>query len=364
MRIGLLNLPLDNNYGGNLQRYALVKILQSMGHEVEHIFLVRTFKLAWYKYPYSYTKRFVLKYVFRKKISIYYERMAKEQSRILERYARSFHERYIPSTIEIYDVKQLKSICQDRGYQCIVVGSDQVWRKSMTKSIGLCNFFLEFVNDENIKKVAYSVSLGSDMCDYKKGELDALGEMYKQFNAVSVREYSSLALFEQQGWIRPEAKWTLDPTMLLSKTDYEKLISQSDTMDLTTGKIFYYILDLSENLLKRIEGEDENHCVVVSLNDSAHVSIEQWLNNILKSDKVITDSFHGVVFSIIFNKPFVFVGNERRGNARICSLLKMLNIDMVKSSGINWIETNNQISRLKKQSMDFLYETLNGTRLL
>ena len=67
MKIALLNLPFDNNYGGNLQRYALIKVLQGMGHEVEHINLHCSYSLPWYKYPYSIPKRIIKKYLLGKK---------------------------------------------------------------------------------------------------------------------------------------------------------------------------------------------------------------------------------------------------------------------------------------------------------
>ena len=57
MKIALLNLPVDNNFGGNLQRYALVKVLQDMGHEVVHLNLRFDFTLPWYKRPIFYAKR-------------------------------------------------------------------------------------------------------------------------------------------------------------------------------------------------------------------------------------------------------------------------------------------------------------------
>ena len=71
MKIVLLNLPYDNNYGGNLQCYALMKVLKDMGHDVTHINLRLFYHLSWYKKPFSYAKRFILKYILGKNIKIY-----------------------------------------------------------------------------------------------------------------------------------------------------------------------------------------------------------------------------------------------------------------------------------------------------
>ena len=79
MKIALLNLPYDNNYGGNLQRYALMKVLQDMGHEVTHVNLRFSYHLPWYKKPFSYTKRLILKYILGKGIKINQERFARQQ---------------------------------------------------------------------------------------------------------------------------------------------------------------------------------------------------------------------------------------------------------------------------------------------
>lgn len=78
--------------------------------------------------------------------------------------------------------------------------------------------------------------------------------------------------------------------------------------------------------------------VVNGLLDAGNVSIEQWLNNIRCCEMVITDSCHVVVFSIIFGKKFKFMGNERRGNDRVESLMKVVNnIKVMKDSSLNYL---------------------------
>ena len=90
------------------------------------------------------------------------------------------------------------------------------------------------------------------------------------------------------------------------------------------------------------------------MKDTTDVSICQWLNNIRCADLVITDSYHGCVFSIIFNRPFVFLGNEGRGNARIESLFEMLGIKSDDTLKIDYVYVNNKIKELISISKCFL----------
>jgi len=97
---------------------------------------------------------------------------------------------------------------------------------------------------------------------------------------------------------------------------------------------------------------------VCGLHSSVAVSIEQWLRNISDSRMVITDSFHGVVFSILFNKPFLFLGNEVRGNTRVDSLFEMLDIDKTQTASLDWKCINHKISEWRVKSFDFLINSL------
>lgn len=358
MKIALLNLPFDNNYGGNLQRYALIKVLQNYGHDVEHINLKFRYTLPWYKIPYSYSKRLFVK-IFKDKVQPFFiEREKNKQKEYCEYNANIFYNKYIPHTDAVYTIQQIKDSIDGAHFEAVIVGSDQVWRKSMTESIGYENFFLKFVGD-HILKIAYSVSLGSSHCDYSCKEIKKIKMLYRRFAAVSVREKSALDIFSNNGWISPKAEWTLDPTLLLNKVDYNDLINNADTVNVTREKIFCYVLDMNDKIKCELNSYGVDY-VINGLNSSDKVSIEQWLNNIKQSKMVVTDSYHGVVFSIIFNKPFRFMGNIRRGNDRIDSLFSMLGIDKRKTLDCDWNKINNRIAELKNKSLSFLLSGLNS----
>ncbi len=92
--------------------------------------------------------------------------------------------------------------------------------------------------------------------------------------------------------------------------------------------------------------------------ETSNTTIEQWLSNIYYSKFVVTDSYHGAVFSILFNKPFMFIGNERRGNFRIESLFSLLEIENVDNCEFDWQKYNGKILELQKKSFKFLYNAL------
>ena len=245
--------------------------------------------------------------------------------------------KYIPHTFEVRNISEIKKLLNSGNYDAVVVGSDQVWREGVTHSIGCENFFLKFVPDD-IKKIAYSVSMGTNKNEYSAKQTKKLAMLYARFDAVSVREESALKMFQENGWISPKAEWTLDPTLLLSSDDYLTLIkAREDVSDITTGKIFCYALDMNESIKNELDSCGLPY-VVNGLLDAGIVSIEQWLNNIRCCDMVITDSYHGVVFSIIFGKKFKFMGNVRRGNDRVESLMKVINnIKVMEDSSLNYL---------------------------
>lgn len=357
MKIALLNLPFDNNYGGNLQRYALIKVLQSMGHEVEHINLQCRYRLPWYKWPYSIPKRFIRRYLLgQKDVEVRMEMKRKREDEKRQTLCAAFYDRYIPHTPACTSIQQIRQITEDK-YDAYVVGSDQVWRKGSTGQIGLANYLLRFTKDWNVKRIAYAVSFGIAGNILSKKEIATLKEDYTRFDAVSVREDSALRLLDSYGWTSPKAELCLDPTLLLPSDDYAQLAREAGTKDLTSGKIFCYILDETEKT-HFVTGFYQSHMkkqiVNVGLSNTSDVSIAQWLNNIRCSDLVITDSFHGCVFSIIFNRPFVFLGNKGRGNARLESLFKMLQINAEDTEHIDYTELNRRMKELQDKSMDFL----------
>lgn len=360
MKIGILNLALDNNYGGNLQRFALISFLRKLGHQVKHIQIKGYDSLPWYKVPYAYPKRFLMKFVLHKINHVRQEKFSNQEQKDLWTTIEPFYEHYVPHTEVVENKEQLKIVSDLENFDAVIVGSDQVWRSSMTRCFGMSSYMLDFVSKDKTKKIAYAVSLGVDYPELNSKQAKHLNVFYSQFNAVSVREFSALKLFDQYGWTCPRADVCVDPTLLLDAEDYNLVIDNANVNDCTTGKIFAYLLDATSEKENRIKAESiAKKCAVycMGLHD-ALTSIEQWLNNIRNAEMVVTDSFHGVVFSIIYDKPFLFLGNQRRGNARLVSLLMMLDADPRNMDCFIRVENKTKLADARKKSADFLRNAL------
>lgn len=352
MKIALLNLPYDNNYGGNLQRYALMKVLQDMGHEVTHLNLRFHYYLPWYRKPYSYLKRILLKYIFGRDVKINQEIFLQQRYEAHCAITEPFYQKYIKHTPRINNLRELSSFSDFDAY---VVGSDQVWRKSIAKKF-LGTMFLDFlVRKEGVKRIAYGISLGNSENELNPKEIRFLGKLYNLFDAVSVREESALSLFGIYGWNSPKARVVLDPTFLLEKSDYLKLIRNART-EPSKGNMFCYILDNNvEKQKKMLEMEQKLglKSFYVSLQGETSVSVEQWLRSFDDAEYVITDSYHGLLFSIIFNKPFYLIHNSKRGNARFEMILSTFHLHD-KNGIVEWEELNTKLFKERIKSIQYL----------
>jgi hypothetical protein len=357
MKIALLNLQYDNNYGGNLQRYALMTVLQRMGHEVTHLNLRSNFiRDPLYKRVYHYLRRLKHKMFNHYKGSLIPDYRA--QQAYLDRCKKTdvFYDRYVKHTKPIFNKSDLKKYDYFDAY---IVGSDQVWRKEYASHHGLTTFFFDFLpSDCCVRRIAYGVSFGIDENVLTEEELGLLTPLYEKFHAVSVREDGALTLLQKYNWNNPEAYLVLDPTLLLCKEDYIRLFQEGQTQK-SQGDLFCYILDWSDEKQTTIESVQRKYGFqpYFVTNNDENVSVEQWVRSFYDAKYVVTDSYHGVLFSVIFNKPFTLVRNKERGNSRFSSLYNnILGNDMV--SNYNWDRINANIEELKLISTNFLSKAL------
>ena len=342
MEILILTQPLHTNYGGLLQAYALQQILKGMGHDVvtDRLGVVRKLPL-WnraLRFLYHAVQFCILKnyryypyrYLF---VSFDKESKAKRSISINT-------ERFVNTHIDTIDLltRSNESVIDAvRQFDAIVVGSDQVWRATMSD---IPTYFLSFTKAINVKRIAYAASFGTDdLNEYSKMDMKIASESIKLFDAVSVREKSGVHLCRD--YFKMDAVHVLDPTMLLSKDDYLKLIEEEDK-PCSENILLTYVLDRTQeknDIIQRV-GEAlhltscENGAVkyfsnVVESNVSECIypSVSRWVAGVRDAQFVVTDSFHGTVFSIIFNKLFVAILNSKRGSSRFISLLSVLGLE-------------------------------------
>lgn len=362
MKIGILTHPLGTNYGGLLQAYALQFVLREMGHDPWII--RRDMDVPFKKKIHHFIKNILL--------AITMKRVNIDKSRINE-----FINRISPKTRRIKTSRDLKRLTNKMRFEAYIVGSDQVWRPKYVKPI--YNFFLDFSTSQNVKRVSYAASFGVDYWEFSETETMVCKKLIRRFNAVSVRESSGVELCRKK--LDFGSICVLDPTMLLPVTHYERLIGQEKDGQLQ-NKMFCYIFQKSlySNMviaelaklytfsaceLKPTVRKSRLKPSVVLL-----PSVMDWLQYIRSSGLVITDSFHVCVFCIIFNSPFFVIENEKRGNARIKSLLDkfglkhrfigQLPIDpTIAQREVDWETVNNILQKERGESKGFLVKAFN-----
>lgn len=376
MKVGILTLPLEVNYGANLQAFALQKILLGMGFDA--ITIDRHNRMRYPSFGIhvaGFLKRQLEYYLRGKDVCTKWNPfISNEEYSILSANTQKFIDRNIRLTHRVYS-DELEKIDKEYKFDAYVVGSDQVWLSDYC-----LNSFLNFVHRPNVKKVIYAAS-----CNEKNSFFNNALKVHKckslahDFCGISVREQQLVSICKDKLGI--EAEWVLDPTLLLSPQDYLNVIDPIESI--REPIIFSYILDDSPmkrkvvvTIAKKLGLPVVEGNLVGKIN--GHVrrvepfpSIDAWLNNLNRSKFVITDSFHGTVFSILFNKPFIVIGNERRGINRFNSLLGMFELQshliydinpsiltLSKYQDINYDEINLKISDYRKYSIQFLKSNL------
>ena len=373
MKIGILTLPFNNNYGGYLQAYALMKVLKDMGHDVEPIYRKHN------KRPLSLRIKHFLKTLIKCCIGRKHGRLILDQEKELRERGVNImpfvDKNIVPRTRPIYSTNELRKKCSNK-YDAIIVGSDQVWRAKYVSGI-VSNMFLDFTEGCDVKCIAYAASFGSANPEYSEEEKSVCGKLIEKFDAISIREENGLHVFNNFNWKVKTPQVVLDPTLLLCKEDYNELIPSGCKE--SKGKIFCYVLDKSievQNVINDIQKTIGKPICEISNIQKANAflpPIETWLSYIRDADFVITDSFHGTVFSILFNRPFVVLANKERGIDRFITLLNtcVLSDRMVMTKEeanriiqkkIEWKEVNEMINEKKTKSIFFIEKSLKTKR--
>lgn len=249
MRIGILTLPLHTNYGGILQAYALQTVLERMGHEASVITTPNKAELPVWKWPYSYPKRMIRKYILGKNEPFFFESYYNRVYPIVGQYTLQFINKYI----HCFEVGKLLDL-KEKDFDAFVVGSDQVWRP-MYYPTRIENAYLDFARDWNVKRMAYAASFGTSDWEYTAGQTRRCRELLRKFDVVSVREESAVELCRK--FFGVNVSHVLDPTMLLDVQDYVDLVKRAD-IPKSKGTLLCYILDETESttdLISRLASE-------------------------------------------------------------------------------------------------------------
>jgi hypothetical protein len=318
MKIGILTFHKSKNYGAILQAFALMTTLRTLGHEPTIINRPnKKFKL--YRFVLHLIKDAITLDIIR------WHSFKRQANKLLK-----------PKSTK-YDNDSILDFEKREDFDCCIVGSDQVWRVEYSQ-IGL-NYFFDFITNNKIKKISYAASFGMDSWKEQENITTKVKELIKKFDGVSVREKSGLEICKDIFDV--EATLVLDPTLLLTKEKYIELFQlkpyQSNS---SKKKLVSYIIGRNKiDLIKSKKLAKENNLKHKNLfyntlnpfdsyteNPFNYFTPKDWLQNILEADYVITNSYHGTIFSIIFEKPFFVLNNESAGITRLKSLLTILNL--------------------------------------
>lgn len=362
MNIGIVTQPLGDNYGGLLQNWALQQVLVKLGHSPITLDAYSRLPLSTYLVKLAATA--TLKCLGRKQMSWPYKPQKGKRYHCSD-ITTDFIRNSIKTTEPFYYYNS--QLIKDYDLDAVVVGSDQVWRPIFNPRIA--DMFLDFAKKHDIKKVAYAASFGTDQWEFSPEQTLVCKKLVQEFKAVSVRENSGIQLCQKH--LDVNCRLVLDSTLLLTSDDYSKLIT--DVPVNAEEFIAVYCLDKTEDKVSIFDSISEKYNLplhVFSAHDNISLSVEKWLAVFRDAKVVITDSFHGTVFSILFHKPFYTILNPHRGNERFTSLLSSLHLDnriietkeAVKhpATEINWDEIDDQLNLHKSESLKFLDDALNS----
>lgn len=379
MKIGILTQPLHNNYGGILQAFALQKVLKDMGHEVW------TIDIPFRETPIhikilSIIKRVLIKYVLGKK-TVIRTWPTKKEKQIISKHTRKFINDYIKRTEPIFAEKKIHEL-NKYNFDAYIVGSDQVWRPKYSPHLPF--FFLSFLyENKKIKRITYAASFGTDKWEFTLKQTEMARQHIKKFQNISVREKSGVFLCDK--YLDSQAIMVIDPTLLLSKEDYINHFNLNDKKN--NDYLLTYILDNSEFKTEIIDTVSKKLKLTTyatmpdnkfgevgakQIEKTIFPPVQTWIHGFMEAKFVITDSFHGTVFSIIFNKPFLVIGNKSRGLSRFNSLLEIFNlknrlipeniamgdIGKILSKQINYEEVNKVLQIEREKSFNYLTNCL------
>ncbi len=364
MKVSLITMHKAINYGAVLQTYATVKYLENLNYDVEVIDYIPERFTKKNKYTYVNTKR--NKSIFHKVIFI----LLCLPGRMIHNY---IFENFIKKNFNItkdsyYYIDDLRKNTPEADIY--LTGSDQVWNSDIEGKVDEA-FFLDFVQ-EGVKKFSYAASFGKD--NLEESEMAQIKYLLDKYDAISVREQSGLEILKSIGI--KNGKQVLDPTLLLTRMEWEektapRLIKERYLLIYqlnTNNKLVKYANEIAKAKKLKVAKFGWDYIKPKGINiNLSYRSPEEFLSAVKHSDFVITDSFHGIIFSLIYNKNFIcmrppnYAGRLenilRKINLEKHLIKEELNIDEVIAE-IDYSLINNKLEKFRKESRLYLEEAL------
>ena len=385
-KIAILTLVFDN-YGTRLQSYALTKKLKEIVSDdtvvevidIEGCWSNRGIKIS------KLVKDIIKSYGFKSVYKIFSfasyiieSRLINRQDHTIERQSRTklfrnFVEK-IPYTSKHYSCEDVrKGLLPD--YDLVLVGSDQVWNGIKVGNQDI--YMLDFLKGK--KGITYAASFG--MTSIPQEMLPDYKKRINNFTSLLIREKEGVELCEKIG--RNDAKFVLDPTLLLKKDDYIPIISKDNLVD--SDYILVYSLNFSYKIFdEAFKLAKKNNAKMVVLKRSFcppnvskykesvelyAVSVEGFLNLVNNAKCIVTNSYHALLFSINFNRNFyLYLDNADEENSRLLSIVNICNLEgyvywetgslPTQISNIDYKGVNSILDEYREQSIELLKKSI------
>lgn len=391
MRIGIITFVKCDNYGAELQAYALQKKLNLLGYDAEVINLEKekgVIESSFSSYKNAILNRYKQyglikgslkiielikdKYNARKAFAANSDKV-KERHKIFE----LFFNDYIKHSTKFYTLEEMRNI-QSLPYNVLIAGSDQIWNYMQTRYLDV--FFLMMANRWETKKISYAASFSVSSIPQNKRA------MYKQYlenmDAISVREITGIDIVKNCS--NCKAVTVLDPTLLLNRNEWIEYIGKKDYLPKNKRYVViytlsgsHYIYTLAKKIAKKLEAEVINIKLSFSkikgddgITHIWNAGPREFISIFSQAVYVITDSFHGTAFSINFNIPFTTLLNPASNiNSRALSILKLTGTEsrLIYDNGenkepdtlnIDFTPINKIIEKNREKSLKFIKENL------
>lgn len=332
MKVGISTIIDFDNYGNRLQNYASQQVIKSLGVESETLPRVIFCGIKWQ----------LKKLVFPPLVYLYDKSskkdIAKLNQKLREKRFMDFTNRYINSSKQfIGSYEELKLLSSK--YNFVITGSDQVWNYNFRPNLDID--FLQFVNQS--QRIAYAPSFG--VSSIPKEHVNQYTDYLNDMNFLSVREHAGQKIIKDL--TGRDAEVLVDPTMMLSKDEWLNITKKPKCTPNKKFLLTYVLGNQTENFKSFIEKlAKEKDLEILNLlnpNDKYIHSVDpsEFIYLINNADVMVTDSFHGAVFSILMQTPFVIFERQDSNismNSRIETLVSTFNMESRLSRNIHSVD--------------------------
>lgn len=330
-KVGIITLCGYYNYGNRLQNYATQEVIKSLGCEVETIVNSPYIKLGFIDYINKSGRMNLIELIKKIYKRIYYciKKIIKGKKGVLANERRKafkqFTKKYIYETDYIITPDCIPDGLKDK-YDYFIVGSDQVWNPNFRK--GSYIDFLTFVPKE--KRISYSASFG--ITNLPESYINNYSRWLSEMPHISVREEAGAKIVKDL--TGKDAVVLVDPTLMLTKEQWLSISKPAQHKPDKPYILTYFLGEITPETREKIYLLSRDYDIInlADMEDKIRYVSDpaEFLDYINSSTLFLTDSFHGAVFSILFEKPFIIfdrIGNTQSMNSRVDTLLSKFNLD-------------------------------------